>query len=242
MDDAPRILIADDEPTFLESTAELLRNEGYECTAVTDASQATEAIGRVAYDAVIADINMAGNYELELVTELTRSARGVPVILVTGYPSVQTAVAAIQLPVLAYLMKPFDFDDLLHEVQLAVHDHRVHLFAEREQRRAEEMRRNLNDIAQCSKQVKSFSSTPLTALLALTFRKTLDGVFDLERLTQSLLPHKEPQVATKLAENVLVRLQRDALVETMETLEKTKTAFKSKELGLLRRKLEQLLR
>jgi DNA-binding response OmpR family regulator len=242
MDDAPRILIADDEPTFLESTAELLRNEGYECTAVRDALQATEALGSAAYDAVIADINMAGNCELELVTELTRSARGVPVILVTGYPSVQTAVAAIQLPVLAYLTKPFDFDDLLHEVQLAVQDHRVHLLAEREQRRAEEMRRNLNDIAQCSRPVKSFSSTPLTALLALTIRKTLDGVSDLERLTQSLLPYKEPQVATKLAENVLLRLQRDALVETMQTLEKTKTAFKSKELGLLRRKLEQLLR
>lgn len=104
-----KILIADDEETFLHSTADLLRREGYDCDIVPDGNRAAEMLGKGEYDLLIADIKMPGNGNLELVREMPRLAEGLPVILVTGYPSLKTAMESFQLPVAAYLPKPVEW-------------------------------------------------------------------------------------------------------------------------------------
>jgi CheY-like chemotaxis protein len=101
-------LIADDEETFLLSTADLLRREGYHCDCAPDGKRAAEMLGKGEYDLLIADIKMPGNGNLELVREMPRLAEGLPVILVTGYPSLKTAMESFQLPVAAYLPKPVE--------------------------------------------------------------------------------------------------------------------------------------
>jgi PAS domain S-box-containing protein len=117
---AGRLLLVDDEETFLRSTAALLRREGYECVCASDAATAAKLLREDGYDVLITDIKMPGNIDLELVRELPHIATGVPVILVTGYPSLQTATAAVQLSVVAYLVKPFDFSELLANVRSAL--------------------------------------------------------------------------------------------------------------------------
>jgi DNA-binding NarL/FixJ family response regulator len=112
-----RILIADDEESFLYSTADLLRREGYECDCSTDARAATEMLGKENYDLLIADIKMQGNSDLEFIKALPQIAEGMPVILVTGYPSLNSAIESIQLPVVAYLVKPFELNELLVRVK-----------------------------------------------------------------------------------------------------------------------------
>jgi DNA-binding NarL/FixJ family response regulator len=118
--DHGHILIADDEPTFLQATAELLRKHGYECTCASDGSTAAELVRETHFDLVIADIKMPGNTELELVRELSRLSESLPVILVTGYPSLDTAIGSVELPVVAYLVKPIDFSDLLEQVRFSL--------------------------------------------------------------------------------------------------------------------------
>ena len=86
MSDQGRILIADDEKVFLESTADLLRRAGYECSCVPDAPSAIEELRKEEYDLLIADIKMPGNPDLELVRELPNIAEGMPVILVVPSP------------------------------------------------------------------------------------------------------------------------------------------------------------
>ncbi len=112
-----RILIADDEESFLLSTAELLRDEGYECVCASDARIATAMLDKEGYDLLIADIKMPGNSDLEFIKELPRMVKGMPVILVTGYPSLSSAIQSIPLPVIAYLIKPFEFSELLAQVE-----------------------------------------------------------------------------------------------------------------------------
>src|SRR5689334_4884686 len=97
------ILIADDEQTFLDSTADLLRREGYQVQCAPDAPSAVALLRQNSFDLLIADINMPGNPDLELISEVRRSATGLPVILVTGYPSTKTAIHAVQLAVVSYL-------------------------------------------------------------------------------------------------------------------------------------------
>ena len=120
MGELGRILVADDEETFLQSTADLLRREGYDCDCVPDAATAIEKLKNTKYDLLIADIKMPGNPELELINDLPKVAEGMPAILVTGYPSQHSAIQAIGLPVAAYLVKPLDFEKLLEQINGAI--------------------------------------------------------------------------------------------------------------------------
>ena len=112
-----RILIADDERTFRESTADLLRREGYHCDCASDAGAAIKMLCNTSYDVLIADIRMPGNAGLELVDELSRLDGDIPIILVTGYPSLDSAVRSVRLNVVGYMMKPLDFQNLLLHVR-----------------------------------------------------------------------------------------------------------------------------
>jgi len=94
-----RILIADDEPTFLTSTAELLRGEGFHVDTVEDAEGALQAIAAAPYDLLITDLEMPGNADLDLVQQVAHMSGGLPIIIITGFPSVRSAVASIELPV-----------------------------------------------------------------------------------------------------------------------------------------------
>lgn len=114
-----RILLADDEETFRSSVAVLLRREGYLCDMASQGTEAVEMLGQAQYDLLITDLRMPGNTDLELLRAATSSAL-LPVIVVTAYPSVPTAVEALRCSVVDYLVKPFDFEELLRAVRRAL--------------------------------------------------------------------------------------------------------------------------
>ena len=78
-----RILIADDEPTFLSSTAELLRREGFSVDTVEDGEGALQAIAAAPYDLLITDLEMPGNADLDLVQQVAHVSGGLPIIIIT---------------------------------------------------------------------------------------------------------------------------------------------------------------
>jgi len=125
MSEAGHVLIADDEATFLHATADLLRREGYQVDCAENAAAAAQLLDQGGYHVLISDIKMPGNSELEFVREVAQRAEGLPVILVTGYPSVNTAVLSVGLPVAAYLVKPFPIGDLLAAVKQAIERQRL---------------------------------------------------------------------------------------------------------------------
>lgn len=115
-----RILIADDDVTFRETAAVFLRRAGYLCTWAGDAEEAATALAAYPYELLITDINMPGNENLELLHRLHRGQTTVPVILVTGYPTVPTAVEALRLSVVDYFIKPLDFPSVLLRIRHAI--------------------------------------------------------------------------------------------------------------------------
>ena len=107
-----RILIADDEPLFLRTTGELLRKAGHDCVCVPDADQALERLQREPFDLVLSDLNMPGNRKLELLQDQNQNRPGVPLIVVTGVPSLPTAIESLRLGITDYLLKPVKFEEL----------------------------------------------------------------------------------------------------------------------------------
>jgi len=117
MENHGQVLLADDEEIYLLSTADLLRQEGFSVDCAKDAYEAARLLREFRYDVLISDIRMPGNPDMSLIQGIPEPNAGIPVILMTGYPSAPTAIQAIDLSVLAYLVKPIDFEDLLLRVQ-----------------------------------------------------------------------------------------------------------------------------
>ena len=121
IDQPARILLADDEETFLVSTAEALRHEGYVVEVAQHSEEALAALRtREPFDLLVVDINMPGNVDLELLREVKKSFPLLPCVIVTGFPSVSTAVTALRLAVSDYITKPFEMLQLFETVRRAI--------------------------------------------------------------------------------------------------------------------------
>jgi len=119
--EAARILLVGNEIAFLHGIEKLLREEGYICDYASEVGEAAVALERQLYDLLIADIDMPGNRELELVRTSQRNEYSVPAIVITGYPSVSTAVQSLHLAfVVEYLIKPVNPAELFSCVGPAV--------------------------------------------------------------------------------------------------------------------------
>jgi DNA-binding NtrC family response regulator len=115
-----RILIADDEKSFLKFSSTLFARIGYVCDCAENGTEAVCLLRKHRYDVVISDIKMPGNDDLLLAREVERIQDGVPVVIVTGYPSQDTAIRAVKLPVVDYIEKPVEFRELLSSVRSAI--------------------------------------------------------------------------------------------------------------------------
>jgi DNA-binding response OmpR family regulator len=235
-----RILLADDEVTFLSSTADLLRREGYECVTVPDGAQALEQVSKSEFDLLITDLEMPGNSDLALVRRIAESSGGLPVIILTGYPSVRSAIACVELPVAAYLVKPVVFPELLNRVQHAVQRFRSYRALESAERRLRDWREEFQNLAT----IKGGGAVPAPAIdvfLSLTLRNVMGSLTDLDQLGRALSGRSVQEHPCQLMNCPRGAQLHEAVRETIEILEQTKSAFKSKQLGELRHKLELLL-
>src|SRR6478609_3625655 len=114
------ILIAEDETVLRESLAELLTDEGYEVIPAADGKAAYDVILSRPVDLVVSDVRMPGMDGIALLGHVRQAAPETPVIVVTAYGTVESAVAAMRLGARDYLLKPVQFDDLLLKVGRAM--------------------------------------------------------------------------------------------------------------------------
>ena len=119
-DGVQRILIADDEPLYLRTTGELLRKAGYECVCVPDGAEALRRLREEPFDLVLSDLNMPGNEGLEVLREHSLARPQIPLIVVTGVPTLPSAIESVRLGITDYLLKPVKYEELLSCVRRAL--------------------------------------------------------------------------------------------------------------------------
>lgn len=118
-----RILVVDDMPTVARAFQRILQGTGYLVDAVSDGSQAVQQLRSVSYDVVLTDISMPGMSGLDLLRAVHAQDSDIPVILITGDPSVETAIPAVEYGALCYLVKPVSAEVLRQKVSWAVQLH-----------------------------------------------------------------------------------------------------------------------
>ncbi|HEX8432058.1 MAG TPA: sigma-54 dependent transcriptional regulator [Longimicrobium sp.] len=117
MAEIPRILIIDDDRAFRVGTGALLADEGYEVDAAPGGDAGLEHLRNEHYDMVLLDLKMEGRTGLSVLEELRVSGNDVPVLMLTGYATVDSAVQALKLGADDYLTKPCDNQVLRQKIR-----------------------------------------------------------------------------------------------------------------------------
>lgn len=230
------VLIADDDEAFRTATTAFLKRQGFECESARDAAGAIEKLRSGTFELLISDINMPGNAGLELVEQLPEIASALPVILLTGHPSVQSAARSVRLRVAAYLVKPCDAEELLTLSEQAIANYRAYKAVFSNRQRIETWARDLAQIEEVLRhQPNGAAHSTVESYLNTTLSNILSVLVDLKNFTEAITT---PPGQRKILEQVTLHR---ALQETIDVIEKTKQSFKSKELGELRKRLEALL-
>jgi EAL domain-containing protein (putative c-di-GMP-specific phosphodiesterase class I) len=117
-----RVLLVEDDEDLCTAFARILRSVGLEVETAESAEQALQRAKTVPFDVVVTDIHMNGGMDgIVLLKELRRFDPELPVLLVTGDPTVDSAVEAVELRALRYLRKPVEASVLRSAVQEALH-------------------------------------------------------------------------------------------------------------------------
>lgn len=117
---APRVLIVDDSPEMTDTVARYLSVRGFTTRVARSGDEALALAEATPFDAVVTDLRMTGLDGLDVLAGLKTACPDVPVILMTAFGSVRTAVEAIQRGAYDYLTKPFALADLRALLERAV--------------------------------------------------------------------------------------------------------------------------
>jgi len=122
-----RVLVVDDDPAMRRVCARVLGNEGWDVVAVDGAKAALASVCDPAapFDCVLTDVHMPEIDGFALIAEIRRHDDDLPVLLMTGDPSLDGAVRAIDTGAVSYLSKPFDHETLAAGVARAARRHGV---------------------------------------------------------------------------------------------------------------------
>jgi two-component system, NtrC family, response regulator HydG len=120
MNSQGKLLIVDDELSVRDSLSKWFREEGYDVTTCENAGDALTELARQRWDVALVDIKMHGIDGIELQRRMHEIDPDLMVIMMTGYASVETAVAALKNGAYDYVSKPLDPDDIAHLVKNAL--------------------------------------------------------------------------------------------------------------------------
>jgi DNA-binding response OmpR family regulator len=149
------VLVIDDEPAIRQTLTRLIQSAGCQVTAVGDGQAALAVLEKPAFDLVYLDIHLPGMNGLEVLRALRKHAPHLPVILLTGNATLQSALEALRLGATDYLLKPIDPEVLIARTRVILQEQAL----ERRRRELEEQIAAL----QAELQALNASATPSSA-------------------------------------------------------------------------------
>jgi signal transduction histidine kinase len=128
-----RLLVVDDEESLRITTAAIFEKEGYIVDTASSGDEAIALLGKEDYDLVLTDLHMEGGDGLSVLNQIRRSAPFTISVVLTGFASVESAIAALQEGAYDYLVKPCDIESMKHTIRRGV-EHRRLMLAEQKAR------------------------------------------------------------------------------------------------------------
>ncbi len=120
MENKPRLLIVDDEPIVCRMARRSLEHEGYEVVTFTDSVKALAAIQAERFDVIITDLKMKDVDGMQLLAAAKDKWPDIPVIMLTAFATMDTAVESLRKRAFDYFSKPVKIDELKASVKRAL--------------------------------------------------------------------------------------------------------------------------
>jgi signal transduction histidine kinase len=128
-----RLLVVDDEESLRITTAAILEQEGYIVDTASSGDEALELMSKADYDLVLTDLHMEGGDGLSVLNSIRCHSPLTISVVLTGFASVESAIAALQEGAYDYLVKPCDIESMKHTIRRGV-EHRRLMLAEQKAR------------------------------------------------------------------------------------------------------------
>lgn len=117
MDKTVRVLVVDDDENIRKVLVAILEDEGYIVDSVGTGTEAIERSKRKFYNVALIDIRLPDMEGIELLTKIKDTTPKMRKVIVTGYPTLQNAVDAVNKGADAYIVKPFDVENVLKTIE-----------------------------------------------------------------------------------------------------------------------------
>ena len=131
--EAARLLVVDDEESLRITTAAIFEKEGYVVDTAASGDEAIALLSKADYDLVLTDLHMEGGDGLSVLNQIRSQAPLTISVVLTGFASVESAIAALQEGAYDYLVKPCDIESMKHTIRRGV-EHRRLMLAEQKAR------------------------------------------------------------------------------------------------------------
>jgi EAL domain-containing protein (putative c-di-GMP-specific phosphodiesterase class I) len=188
------VLLVEDEPELKRALSRALRRIGFSIVAVSDGNAAVAELKQHSFDAILSDIELPGPSGVDLLRVVRAYDLDVPVILVTGLPRLETAIEAVQLGALEYLVKPVQLEALEEALTRASKLHQVARIRRDALRLHGEAERMAGDRAGLLESLERACST-----LSMVYQPIVDVAAGKVFAYEALVRSEEPSLPTPLA-------------------------------------------
>jgi DNA-binding NarL/FixJ family response regulator len=194
------ILLIDDEKFLLETVSDDLKESGYEVTTAVSGEEGLRSFEILQHDLVIIDLKMEGMDGLEVSRKIKQLNPKTPVMILTGYGSMETAIEALRLDVDDYILKPVNRDDLFEKIQICLgkksNSHPTNpkpIFAQILKLEKAGLTRREKEVVQLAAQ--GYNDNEIAKMLAIS---TYTVKFHLKRIFKKLGIHKRVELIVSL--------------------------------------------
>ena len=168
--DSPHVLLADDDPSLVEALRKALTGEGFQVTVAKDGDEAVRRTLAEGPEVALIDVRMPGTEGIPLLRKLQEAEPAMPVVLMTGYASISTAVEAIRLGAYDFMEKPLRREQLVPLLRKAVDLRRMRgeirrLREELQQLKLSPIVGRSQGLRRVLQQISSVAATPSTTVL-----------------------------------------------------------------------------
>ncbi len=203
------LLVIDDEPNARTALAEILREEGFGVETAADGFKGLSRFEEYSPDLVLTDLKMPGMDGVELLRKLRERGSGVPVVLMTAFAAVETAVSAMREGADDYLTKPLNTDELLIVVHRCLERVKLRREAQDLRNQLSERYRFDNIVGSSAEMQEVFKSVAQVAPSRATVLLTGESGTGKE-LVAAAIHHRSPR-----KDGAFVKLHCAALAETL---------------------------
>jgi signal transduction histidine kinase len=138
-----RVMVVDDEESLRITTAAILEKDGYTVDTASSGDEAISLLQNIDYDLILTDLHMEGGDGLTVLGQIRRQSPLTISVVLTGFASVESAIAALQEGAYDYLVKPCDIETMRHTIRRGVEHRRLMLSEQKARADLEQLNREL---------------------------------------------------------------------------------------------------